>query len=367
MIRADGDSVGQRVVKAAKAVVRYIHARGLAEGDRLPPQQEMRKLLGFSNDTLSSAMRMLTDAGILSRKSKLGTQVADLASTIPGLWSVALLLPPAHHMLEVPFFAQLAHFLQWRILQAGHRCQVYPPAGGPTTELPPAEQFLGLTEAVAARTVDAVVTNFHTGGAAWQWAARKGIPVCYVWWWERASLGVVIDQAPMAAEAVSLLAGQGCRRLAIVSQGAPDPNQGRFWLGFTRGLRAVGRPIEHLPPLYAGEGVLAGRTIARRLLDMPAGRRPDGLVIVDDRVAMGLTAELVAAGDWRPRIAVHTNKQAPLAFALPVFRFEIDIEALATLAVDLVSRRLLDPSLPDELVYYRSHVAGPHEGEHPRP
>ncbi len=347
---------GSRATSAVKAVLRYAHRQGLAAGDRLPPQQDLRGALGFSNDTLTAAMRTLVDAGVLHRKSKAGTVVADLSATVPNLWSVAILVPPAQEMIEVPFFAQLMHFLQSHFRQVRHDCRVYPSQGPWRHDLGRLDDFPGLSEQVQASHVDAVLTTFHGDTAVWNWARERQIPVCHVWWYERAPLGVIIDQKPMVTAAARRLAGEGCGRLAVVSQSPPGRGGRRFADGFEEALRAL--PVRSGGILHAGPGAAAGYALAEQLIARAAEERPDGLIVIDDRIAMGLTAGLAARSDYRPRIAVHANRQAPLYYALPVIRFEIDIEQLAAMAVHLLAQRLLTPDLPDRLDLYCSVPPG---------
>jgi DNA-binding LacI/PurR family transcriptional regulator len=99
--------------------------------------------------------------------------------------------------------------------------------------------------------------------------------------------------------------------------------------------------------LHCGGGPVGGWRVAEQLLDMPEEKRPDGLIVIDDRIATGLTAALATAdGDYRPEMVVQTNRQSPLAFALPVVHFEVDVDELARRAVRNLMQRLLNPKLP---------------------
>ncbi len=353
-------------MQAVKAVLRYAHGKGLRDGDRLPPQQQLRVTLGFSNDTLTRAMGQLMRAGVITRKSKVGTVVADLSRPLPNLWSVALPSFPAELVGEVPFLAQLLQFLQSGIRQAGHRCHVYAMERSRNVDSPVLADFSGLEQDILAGAVDAVLTTLTTDARHWAWAKQHNLPLCHTWWWEAAPCGVVIDQKPMVMQAAALLADQGCRRLALIAAEPPRKGFGRFWEGFTEAATALAGRIETLPLLQEGQGVLSGQKIAQRLLAMPAASRPDGLIAVDDRVTLGLTTTLVSAGDYRPKIVVQANRQAPLSFALPVFRFEVDIEQLASAAVNLLLERLPNPSLPPRLEFVAPRFAGLHEHENPQ-
>lgn len=357
---------GKRVRQAVKAILRYAHGKALVAGDRLPPQQQLRVELGFSNDTLTPAMALLVQAGTINRKSKVGTSVVDLDRPLNGLWSLALPSFSARQTAEVPFLAQLLQSLQARLRQAGHRCHVYALSPDGHVELPSLDMFAGLEGDVRSGLVDAVLTTLPTDRHAWAWARKFDLPLCHTWWWEAASCGVIIDQKPMVAQAAQLLVDQGCRRLAVVSAEAPRKGFQRFWEGFTEAAKSLAGRFEPLPAMHEGQGVLCGQKIAERLLALPDGSRPDGLIAVDDRVALGLTTTLVSAGNYRPKLVVQTNRQAPLSFALPVFRFEVDIEQLAASAVAQLLQRLANPTLPPRLEMIEPRFAGLHEHENPQ-
>jgi DNA-binding LacI/PurR family transcriptional regulator len=127
--------------------------------------------------------------------------------------------------------------------------------------------------------------------------------------------------------------------------GLPGGGYGEYWKGFEAGMKEAGLAVKpEEQQLFGGEGAIGGRNVARKLLEWPAAKRPDGLVVVDDRIAMGLAATLVQT-DYRPRMVVQTNLQAPLAFALPVVHFEVDADELATRSVNLLLSCLRNPSL----------------------
>ena len=89
---------------------------------------------------------------------------------------------------------------------------------------------------------------------------------------------------------------------------------------------------------------------------MKPADRPDGLILFDDYLTMGLTDRLGEQPTYRPEITTTANRQAPLLYSLPVMRFELDIEAIARTAVDMVMRRLLDPDTPLHVATYRPQM-----------
>ena len=68
--------IGVQAYRAVKRVCQYINIHQLKQGQRLPTHQEFASMLGFSNDTLMTAMRELTASGALARRTGVGTILA---------------------------------------------------------------------------------------------------------------------------------------------------------------------------------------------------------------------------------------------------------------------------------------------------
>lgn len=336
-----------RVAAAYKELVRYIHKRGLGPGRRLPCQEDLRNELGYSHHSLSAAMGLLAEGGVLRRKPKVGTIVEDPDATARGVWTVGLITQP-QEVLEVPFFAVLVNLLQSELIRLGCRVHMYPNAAGcPSDRL---EQFPGLPAEIEAGRVDGVLATVSLLGEDVERAREQGVVLVKVGPPGTPQNGVCIDQARMVQTATESLVEDGCSRLALVTNFKPRSGPNGPWQRFCETLDA--QPgAQTGESLHEGNGPRAGIEVARQLLGRPENKRPDGLIIADDRIAMGLTAELAKAGNYRPRIAVQTNLQVPLAFALPVDRYCVDIEDMAGLGAEKMLRQLRNPSLPEEVTW----------------
>ena len=348
-----------QVVKACKLIVRHLHSRGLKPGAKLPTQAEFRQSTEFSNDTLSAAMRLLAAAGVLTRKKGLGTVVDNPDAVVRGLWTVGLAFP-ADALCNIPFFSQLLGALQARLVQADCRCRFYL-GPGPTAGPRYFSYYPFLEEDLTEGRLDAVITPAEVTADSWKkFLAAGGIPV-YVGAYENARCGVLIDQRAMVRQAVGMLVRQGCRRLAVACPSYPNPGYDRYMEGFRAGLAEAGLPRTAGKPVCSGRlhGVEGGRRIAAELLSRSPHERPDGIVAVDDWLVMGMAAALRDAGAYRPRIVVQCNKQASLAFALPVTRFFVDVEELAAQGVALTLERLNVPARPERIQWLQPQVAAP--------
>jgi hypothetical protein len=66
---------------------------------------------------------------------------------------------------------------------------------------------------------------------------------------------------------------------------------------------------------------------------------------------------LAAQPDYRPGLATLANKQLPQSWALPVIRFEVDLDEVAARAVGLLGEAMLNPDLPPRQEKVRARVA----------
>ena len=169
----------------------------------------------------------------------------------------------------------------------------------------------------------------------------------------------MIEQSEMVRSAVRLLVARGCGRLAVVSHGSPFPGFSRFWEGFVCGLNEHGLVPDEAQNITGSgiQGIAGGQQAAERILALPTALRPDGIIVVDDWLAMGLAATLRQTLNYRPRLAVQTNLQIPLAFALPVLRFDVDIHELARKGVELFFDLLRNPQQPAKALWVYPRLA----------
>ena len=345
-----------QVAKACKRIVRHIYAQGLKTGAKLPTQAEFRATTEFGNATLSAAMRILVEAGVLTRKTGVGTVVADPDARVPKLWTVGLTLSEELH--QTPIYSQLVAFLQAHLQKTDCRFRLYLEPGQDVGAVPFAV-FPGLEDDLAAGRLDAVISPAILDAASWARALALGVVPVYVGAEETLPCAVLIEQQTMVRQATELLVRQGCRRLAVASHEPPRPGFHYYWDGFQEGLAAAGLPVTAGESVTCGpvQGTRAGKQIAATLLDRAPEQRPDGVIIIDDWLAVGLAAAFREAGDYAPEMVVQCNQQAPLAFALPVTRFWVDVEALAVRSVELARTRLRDAAQPERVLFVPQQLA----------
>ncbi len=333
-------------LRACKDVIRYVHRQHLKPGDRLPPQDVLRVELGCCNHVLTPALRALTDAGAVVRKTRVGTVLAHdrLAEGVP--WTVGIMALLAPEVGQHSYFALLLHAVQGHMAKVGWRSRTYYWLDSRRDHLPRFHEFDGVAEDVARREVDGLVLLTMAHQREWAETENAGTPLCHTSFWDAAPCGVVVDQSDMALRAVAALVERGCRRLVLVGLPLHQSNACRAATGFAAGLRQAGLPRAAGVEIRCEPGIAGGIDAGRQLSALPPGKGPLGLVVLDDYAAAGM-AEFLAArmpsADRHYALAVITCRQAPLSYSLPVFRFDVDLEQLAARVIAVMAQRLANP------------------------
>ena len=344
-----------RVAVACREIVRCIVTRGLKSGDVFPSHQELLALFGVSNNTLMSTMRLLRQAGIVSRRARFRTRVADLGPLSRIGWSVAVAGLDVEGPDSKVFYADLLLRVMARLSRAHCTCRPYFRVHVDKCHWPEHRlaDYPQLAKDIREGRVDGVLVLTTLDAGEQRDLQRQGIPVCHVGSWSRMPSAVLEDGPQMVRDACDLLGARGCRKILLASTLGtvladifPIPANGRA-------PGPQGEPgVETIELESSSAGV--GRELAARLLRRPPGQRPDGLIVTDDYVTMGLTAALVEAGGYRPLLVARTNRSHPLDFALPVLRYEVDSDTLAGAACTMMLARLMNPAAPVEVRRYRA-------------
>ncbi len=325
----DSDSSSQFCFRQ---IVRQIVADGIEPGGRLPTQEQLRRRFGVSNKTLGAAMERLVAAGILARKTRTGTVLADRAPLLALRWHIGILTFDAPGYGPGAFYACLHHALTVRLSACGWAAATYV-RRAPRWPAQRIADFPGLEIDLEGDRADGVITITALDPAAWARLDREGIAGCHVGTWDGDTRGVFIDLLRFHEEAAAALAALGCRRI------------GRTDLALAHG-GASGAVDALTPVLPFQPGIEGGRHTAAALMDLPQDQVPDGLIIPDDYAAAELIRVFAAAGRRLPRLAVLANRQVPIHFDAPVLTFEVDIDALAEHTVAALRNRVLGTAAP---------------------
>lgn len=314
-----------RTRDAYRYILRLIRSRGLGHGDRLPTQERLRRDSTFGHNTLTGAMRMLVREGVLRRRTGLGTVVVDPRANRESIWTVGLTYPS---QTIGGYFPTLVFFLKQFLHQADCDDRTYLATGDTVVDgqVQTLDVIPGLADDLGTR-LDAVLTPLHIS------TPEAGLVVSVGS--SSSPLAVYIDDAGWAGHATARLAEAGCRRFALVESQRTRPGRGPLVTGYEQ-ARAGGLRLPEPLVIDGGNYIEGGCRAAEHLLELPARCRPDAVLVASDMHCMGLAGTLARCRSYRPQVATLVNRQLPMMFALPVWRWELDLEALARRAVHLM-------------------------------
>ncbi len=217
-----------------------------------------------------------------------------------------------------------------------------------------------LAEDLAGRRLDGLIACGMNASAA-EWLLGQAVPVVGV-----GPCRVGIDHDAAIAAGVGALADAGCRRLAFMVKGHRPEEEAfvrhvtaRGLLADTKRLWSYFRCINDLPQPVAtmeqyGEAVIRcfWPALAR------IGRRPDGILILDDTMARGAVRALDALGAGvgiAVRIVSIAVKGSPILNGLEsrLFRLETDPLEEMRASFSLLAQALADGKLPNRPVTVR--------------
>jgi hypothetical protein len=330
-----------QVSVACKRIVRHICTRGLVAGDSIPSERELRRMYGFSNCTLTPAMRILVDLGLIERRARSMTRVLSLDPLHRLTWTVGVVTmdtpisgPGAAHAL-------ILHSLQSQLARRRCVCHVYFRDANPHWPHRIGD-FPGLAEDIAEHAIDGLITLDEMDGSSCAAFDSAGIPAVECGYFSsRMPSAILLDYQTMISEAATQLFARGARQVALVGSNPEETVSREIMRQAFDGTPGV--VTEVIP---ANPGRCAGEAVARALLQRPAEHRPDGLIFIDDFTAVGAVQTLADHPDYRPRVAALVNKQLPQAWAWPVIRCENDLEEVAARGVRMLCEAMLNPSLP---------------------
>lgn len=330
-----------KVCYARDAIVSLIHDQGLTSGDRLPSFASLRQALGLGSQTISSAVSLLCEHGVLEARCKIGTFVKNPSGGHLAGRTVAVVV---RRIEGSAYAATLASFLQQRLSALNCHCLTFYQSSDPmVVPVPGLNEFPGLEQAISERRISGVLTLCPLSAPAQRALSRAGLAHCFIGDEEQCTHpnAVVIGVSEFIREAQSALKAAGCRRIA---QLCVTPAQ--------REQRACGLPA------YVGAGYDGGAAIAEMLLSLPPRQRPDGLISDDDIVVSGLLSRLVElqlpSVNYLPFVGAIIHRE--LGEIYPSNRmilFEMSLTEYARLATDLFLQLLQGKTPASKRLVYR--------------
>mgnify|MGYP001427881167 CR=1 FL=1 len=327
-----------------RAIIRYILDKGLKSGDKLPSQDELRRELDFSHNSMTPAMNLLVESGMLERKRRLGTVVVDTNAVPAGLWRVALAFGVLDITPACKFETILNRYVQEKVQRAGCHIRSYILNYDKFKACPHELSDFGLLEAdIQSGRLDAVISPAFFSTAAYEQAASHSVPLCNIGGWEDVPFRVELNTRELVEQSVKLLKEKCCRSIAFIMDSEFQSNIVDFIKS-----EIITAPHYHnikFDFIHGTGDEDDARKAADTLMNIAPEDRPDGLVILNDILALALTS-IISNTKYSPSIVVQSNKQIPLFYPMPVTKLEFDMEKLAEVSINMVLNKVKHPQLP---------------------
>lgn len=311
--------------------------RKLSPGQKIPALRTLASRLKVSVSTLQSAIAVLRQRGLVESRQGSGVFVSGSRN----LLRVGILseLDPFASTIS-PFFRTVISGLRTRLAESKiepiHYLGHVVPGEGPS-DTPTCPE---LWEDVSAGRLDGVVVVNTPSTPAW-YRRVNASPVPMVG--ALTPYRVELDWAGMTKAAVGDLAGKGCKRLGLIGWGGED--------SFREEVKGHGLSTSDawvrtdLDPGIPG----AGWTEFRQIWSSPGGR-PDGLVVLDDRLFIDVQLAILELGVQVPyelQLAVFVSRgiSQPVRMAAALLEIEPEdtVRGLTNFMLQRLAGELIAP------------------------
>ena len=331
-----------QVANCCRAIVRYINGKKLKAGDKLPSQEEFRQLLDFSHNSVTPAMNLLVESGMIERKRRVGTVLVDPDAVPAGLWRIALALGLLDDTPWCKFETMLSRYIQEKIQRGGCYMRSYFLNFDKFDVTPHSLSDFGLLETdIQAGRIDALISPAFFSSKAYDAAASYDVPLCNVGGWEQIPFRVEFDKKDILSQAFKILKDENRKNIAIIMDSSSDSNYAEFIKSHCASKDADLRIIH-------GNRDEDAIRIADMLLQEETTARPDALIILNDMLTLALTS-ILSKTKYEPRIIVQSNKQIALFYPMPVISLEFDMEELADTGVKMVLGKVKGRDMQDSV------------------
>lgn len=346
------------VFQIASRIRQMIHDAKLQPGTKLPTNQMLSAELQVDASAVQRALAQLVKEGLLVRTRRVGTFIAE---------------PPKKKLERLAFYYQaeegkfneFGRALLAEITDLGHKQGFAVEVFGDTRKLALSEE----------RPPDDLSRHARTRWV--QGLVAPGVPPERVRWMESIPIPFATlssnsyphslnwDRREMARAAIRQLVARGCKKIGVVTclLAHDHPDADSYQLGLWRGLKealeeagleicperliGIDSPQTDLQRDHASTGYEFCDHLWRNL---PPDKRPDGLFIYPDSMAVGAILALSMHSVRIPEdlhIVLHTNAEFPVFCPFPADRLVVRVKDAAAALVGHIRDQLAGRTTPD--------------------
>ena len=335
----------QRIaVSLAEAV-----SKGYRPGDILDSESKLAKQYSVTTATLRRALDILSSEGIVERYHGRGTVVADRLKQ----GEIAIIMRPSFMETGSSHsYREAAHFLSEKISQ--HNNNWFPKLhlGGKTDTGQNYPATLDLLSPNVIKQLLGVFT-FHPLYEVGKSLTQNNIPIVSLAYYGEADAFINLDNDSYLEKLLPYLRSIGYRTVGFLwhhSERSLEPQE-REDVFFARHVALNGLSTQKKwMPAVIGD-VTESKGYERFIEFWEQGDHPDAIVVNDDIMACGALRAILHKQIRVPeqlRFATFAIKGSPIPYHVPVTRYEYDMEAIATEAVDAMVKLVNGQELEQE-------------------
>lgn len=304
----------------------------IGPSSRLPTQAVLTERFDVSTITLQRAIEQLADDGFVVSRPRQGVFVREHP---PHLVDYCLIFP--HTVAKMASNRFLFSLYQVaKELEAGgpQRMSIYTNIEYPGESV----AYRDLVEQVQAhRTAGLVFMSRPVAFAGTPLLGTDGIPKVAIMGDLACPNVTAVRIGGYIGTALDWLAERGSTRLALLTVPMMSEPEVSLWMDAAR-IRGLSLP-RHFVQSAAPDRPEWAQHCVHALMDRPADRRPDGLIIADDNLLPQASAGLLAAGVRVPedcRVVAHANFPWATECLVPARRFGPDTRQVLRVCLDII-------------------------------
>lgn len=331
--------------RTKQLLVRYIRDSKMKRGDKLPPQNQLRKLFNSGAVTVSSAINTLKKDGVLEVKDKVGVFVIDpYADGHTGRVIGITMLSIGDNL----YYSCLLTCIQMLLVENGCKVRLFRTYKEINTEriLFDIDDFPGLRRSLEGEEIQGLIHFDDFTKEALDFIKNKNIPLIFAG--SQGGItnnGVFFDHQGILRAAYKKVKENGALRPALICQTSIRKCLDNI---FTE----IGGNVEYI---FSQKSANQCVELAKNLLNIPKEKRPDWLIFLDDFQALALLSTLSCSlpPEEMPGAVVMCN--LPSQFYYPVRQiilFDSNLEEFSKIVVELLIEAMTSGQLETGKVLY---------------
>ncbi|MBQ9500725.1 MAG: GntR family transcriptional regulator [Lentisphaeria bacterium] len=335
----------RKTERAKQLLVRYIRDRQLKNGDKLPPQNELRQIFRYGATTISSAINALKHDGVLDVRDKVGVFVLNPeagghAGRVIGITMV--------HGENNFYYSCLLASLQMHLVENGCMVRLFRCLRRETSEriLFETDDFPGLRRSIENSEIQGLIHLNDLSRNALEFIGSKKLPLIFVGSpGGIAENGVFFDYGRIVEEACGMLKKRQARHPVLICPASVRQEVEEIFFG------NFGRTAS----VFSGSRLGDDRDIVRKILAMHESERPDWLICLDDFAGLALTSALARrlGPDKMPGAFIMYDRASRMDYPLSkLICCDNDLHKFAAIGVKLLMKTMMSGGQSTGAVFY---------------